>query len=391
MMIQLEENKGIPRSLLVMMAAMAGFSVANCYYNQPLLELIRHDFGTSEMAVNLVTVMTQIGYALGLCFITPMGDLYSRRRLITINMIGAAVMAVIIACSSNIVIVWGASVVLGACSVIPQMFMPLAGQYSRPENKDRNIGIILSGLLTGILASRVVSGFIGDWLGWRAMFVFAAVIMVACLAATLAMMPRVKRNFNGSYASLMSSVWHIFCTSSRIRLRSVRAAFGFGSMLAIWSCLAFHLADNPFHAGADMVGVLGICGIVGAVLASGMGNYIPRYGIRAFSIAGALIQLIAWAVAFFFGDTYVGLIAAIILVDVGLQCLQLSNQSGCIQEIPEASSRANTIFMTLYFIGGSIGTFCAGIGWETFGWGGVCLVGFAFAVISLIISLCSKS
>ena len=222
------------------------------------------------------------------------------------------------------------------------------------------------------------------------MFLFASLLMLACMAITLAMMPRLKSNFSGTYGSLMSSVWHILLTHRVIRLRSLRAAFGFGSMLAIWSCLAFRLAEAPFHAGSDMVGVLGLCGIVGAVLASGMGSYIPRFGIRVFSIVGALLQLVAWTISYLFGDTYAGLIAGIILVDVGLQCLQLSNQSGCIEEMPEASSRANTIFMTTYFVGGSFGTFCAGVGWETFGWTGVCSVGVVFALLSLSVTLCFK-
>jgi predicted MFS family arabinose efflux permease len=215
-------------------------------------------------------------------------------------------------------------------------------------------------------------------------------LMIICLIVTLLMMPDMKRNFNGSYLSLMKTVAHIFATHPRIRLNSIRAAFGFGSMLAIWSCLAFHLAEAPFHAGSDMVGMLGACGIAGAVAASGMGKYIPRFGIRCFSLIGATTQIAAWAIAFVFGDSYLGLIFAIILVDIGLQCQQLSNQSGCIQEIPEASNRANTIFMTTYFIGGSVGTFCAGQGWSAAGWTGVCIVGALFALTSLVISICQR-
>ena len=389
-MIELDEARGIPRLLLILMAAISGFTVANCYYCQPLLEMVRCDLVVSEVAANLITVVTQIGYALGLFFITPMGDLYSRRRLLVTNILMAGIMAVVIASAGNIAVVWGASIILGACSVVPQIFMPMAGQYSRPESKEQNIGIILSGLLTGILVSRVISGFIGDWLGWRAVYILAAVLMVVCFVVALLMMPRMKHNFSGTYVSLMLSVWHIFRTHPLIRLRSVRAAFSFGSMLAIWSCMAFHLADAPFHAGADMVGVLGLCGVVGAVSASGMGRFIPRYGIKAFSIFGASLQIAAWIVAYLFSDSYIGLIAGIILVDVGLQCLQLSNQSGCMKETPEASSRANTIFMTIYFLGGSLGTFCAGLGWDAFGWIGVCGVGMACALISLFIGLASK-
>ena len=390
-MKQLKENEGIERSLLLTMAVIAGLTVANCYYNQPLLEMIRHDMGVSQHAANLITVVTQIGYALGLCFLIPMGDLYSRRRIIVINMSVAAVMAVIIAFAQKVWIVWGASLLLGACSVIPQFFIPIAGQYSEKKNKSRNMGIVLSGLLTGILASRVVSGYVGEWLGWREMFIIAALIMIVCMILTLKIMPQIDSNYIGTYRGLMKSVFHIVASNARIRLYAIRAAFSFGSMMAIWSCLAFRLAQAPFFSGSEMVGTLGMCGIAGALAASGLGKLVNQWGIRKMSLYGACLQLVAWTTAYLFGDTYMGLIVAIILVDIGLQCLQLSNQSGCIQEMPEASNRANTIFMTTYFIGGSFGTYCAGLAWTHEGWMGVCAVGTVLAAISLCITICSKS
>lgn len=388
-MKQLKENEGIERSLLLTMAVIAGLTVANCYYNQPLLEMIRHDMGVSQHAANLITVVTQIGYALGLCFLIPMGDLYSRRRIIVINMSVAAVMAVIIAFAQRVWIVWGASLLLGACSVIPQFFIPIAGQYSEKKNKSRNMGIVLSGLLTGILASRVVSGYVGEWLGWREMFIIAALIMIVCMILTLKIMPQIDSNYIGTYRGLMKSVFHIVANNARIRLYAIRAAFSFGSMMAIWSCLAFRLAQAPFFSGSEMVGTLGMCGIAGALAASGLGKLVNQWGIRRMSLYGACLQLVAWTTAYLFGDTYLGLIVAIILVDIGLQCLQLSNQSGCIQEMPEASNRANTIFMTTYFIGGSFGTYCAGLAWTHEGWMGVCAVGAVLAAISLSITICS--
>lgn len=389
-MKQLKENEGIERSLLLTMAVIAGLTVANCYYNQPLLEMIRHDMGVSQHAANLITVVTQIGYALGLCFLIPMGDLYSRRRIIVINMSVAAVMAVTIAFAQKVWIVWGASLLLGACSVIPQFFIPIAGQYSEKKNKSRNMGIVLSGLLTGILASRVISGYVGEWLGWREMFIIAALIMIVCMILTLKIMPQIDSNYIGTYRGLMKSVFHIVANNARIRLYAIRAAFSFGSMMAIWSCLAFRLAQAPFFSGSEMVGTLGMCGIAGALAASGLGKLVNQWGIRRISLYGACLQLVAWTTAYLFGDTYMGLIVAIILVDIGLQCLQLSNQSGCIQEMPEASNRANTIFMTTYFIGGSFGTYCAGLAWTHEGWMGVCAVGAVLAAISLCITICSK-
>lgn len=389
-MRQLRENQGVPRSLLLMMAVVSGLTVANLYYNQPLLELIRSDLGISEIAANLITVVTQAGYALGLFFIIPMGDLYSRRRIAVVSMIGAAAMAVLIAVSSDVRMVWAASLLLGASSVVPQVFIPIAVQYSAPANKSRNMGIVLSGLLTGILASRVLSGMVGQWLSWRAMFYLAAVIVLVCCIVTAWMLPAMQLNFTGSYRQLMRSVADIFRSHPQIRLNSVRAGFAFGSMLTLWSCLAFHMAGEPFCAGSDMVGLLGLCGIAGAVCAGGIGKYVPRYGVRRFSIVGAALQVAGWATAFLLGNYYVGLILAIIICDFGLQCQQLSNQSGCIEEIPEASNRVNTIFMTTYFIGGSLGTFCAGWGWELGGWTGVSLVGSVFALCSLCISLAER-
>lgn len=385
--MNLAPNQGIPRHIIMLMAAMAGLTVANLYYNQPLLEMIRCDLQTSSSLANLIAVITQVGYALGLLFIVPTGDLISRRKIIVVCMVMAALMTATIGLSDNIHVIWGASLLMGACSIVPQLFIPIAGQFSKPENKARNMGYVLSGLLIGILAARVVSGMIGEWFGWRMMYYIAGVLMIICLALTLWLMPRMQKNFTGSYIGLMRSVVHIFLDHPRIRINSLRAAFGFGSTLSFWACLAFHIAGHPFYSGSDAVGYLGICGVASAMVASGIGKYIPRYGTKRFCIIGSICQIAAWGVAYAFGYTYLGLILSLVLVDSGLQCLQLSNQSACIQEVPEASNRANTIFMTTYFIGGSMGTFLAGQGWYVAEWQGVCLVGITFAIISLSVSL----
>jgi predicted MFS family arabinose efflux permease len=385
-MVELKENEGIPKGIVMAMAILAGITVSNLYYNQPLLEMISDDLGISQVTANLMTVITQVGYAFGLLFIIPSGDMFSRRRIITICMMIAAVMALVIGLSDNIYLICAVSLLLGATSVIPQLFMPVAGQFSQPKDKAKNIGYVLSGLLTGILAARVVSGFIGEWLSWRAMYYIASALMVICCVVSLRIMPEMKRNFLGTYSQLMLSVWTIFRTHPHIRLNSLRGGLAFGSMLSIWSCMAFHIAGKPFCAGSDMVGILGLCGMAGALAASGLGKYVPKYGIAKFSFFGASLQIIGWLIACIFGNGYLGLIVALITVDIGTQFQQLSNQTGCIAEIPEASNRANTIFMTLYFIGGSLGTFLSGLGWSMLGWNGVCIVGASFAMVSLVIT-----
>ncbi len=385
-MIQLEENKGIPRSILIMMSVVAGLTVANLYYNQPLLEEMKASLGANEVETNLITVITQAGYAAGLLFVVPLADMLSRRKIIMTNMATAVLMALVIAFTADIKVVWAASFILGMCSVVPQIFVPMAGLFSKPENKSRNMGYVLSGLLTGVLGARVVSGYLGDWIGWRAMFGIAALIMLICLAVTLKMLPVMRPSFKGSYPQLMRTVGEIFFSHPNIRLYSLRASCSFASMMSVWSCMAFHLSGSPFNAGSDKVGLLGLCGIAGAMVASGVGKYIPRFGILRFSTFGSIFQLIAWSIAFLFGGFYAGLALAIILVDIGAQCQQLSNQSGCLKEVPHASNRANTIFMTSLFIGGSVGTFCSGAIWPHWGWHGVCCVGILFGILSLFIS-----
>ena len=385
-MNELRENGGIPGGIILLMAVMAGLTVANIYYNQPLLGMISRDLGISHLTADMMTVVTQAGYAAGLMLVLPAGDLWSRRRIVITCMLASFLMLLAIALSDSIYLICAASFVLGVSSVVPQLFIPLTGQFSEPRNKARNMGFVLSGLLTGILAARVISGFMGGWLGWRAMFLSAAVLMIICTAVCLFLMPVTKTNFEGSYLSLLRSITGIVRDHPQIRLNSIRSAFGFGSMLALWACMAFHVSGAPFFCGSDAVGWLGLCGMTGAVAASGMGRIIPRFGVKRLCVTGAIIQLLGWGVSFLFGGTWAGLIAALILVDIGTQCQQLSGQSGALAEIPGASSRVNTIFMATFFTGGCLGTFFAGLGWEHWGWTGVCLTGALFASGSLLVS-----
>lgn len=385
-MIRLTPNNGIPRHILLMMAVMAGFTVANLYYNQPLLDMICREMGIKQVEANLITVVTQVGYALGLLFVVPLADMVSVRRIVVVCMSVAAISAVTIGLAENVWILWGASLMLGISSIMPQLFIPMAALYSRKENKSQNMGYVASGLVTGIVSARAISGYIGEWLGWRAMFFIVAGLMLTGLVLTLRMMPQVTISFQGTYRQLMQTVGHIFVSQPRIRLNSLRPAMSFASMLSIWSCMAFHLAGAPFYAGSDAVGMLALCGVVGAIAASGVGKLVPRVGILRMSVVGGCLQLAAWATAWLMGYSYAGLIVAIILADIGAQCLQISNQSGSLQQLPQATNRVNTIFMTIFFIGGSLGTFFSGLGWSIAGWTGVCIVGGLFASATILLS-----
>ena len=389
-MVRLQPDNGIPRHILLMMAILAGVTVANLYYNQSLLYMISRETGISQIQANLITVITQLGYALGLLFVVPMADMVPLRRIVMSCMTLAALSAITIGLAENVWLLWGASLMLGLSSIVPQLFIPMATLYSHPKNKTRNMGYVASGLITGIVSARAVSGYIGEWFGWRTMFFIVASLMLMGLLVTLRMMPQVSQTFHGTYRGLMHTVGSIFVSHPRIRFYSLRPTMSFASMLCIWSCMAFHLAQPPFNAGSDAVGMLSLCGVVGAIAVSGVVKYVPRIGILRMSVIGGCLQVMAWILAWQWGDTYAGLIAAIILADIGAQCLQVSNQSASLQQLPDATNRVNTIFMTTFFIGGSLCTFCSGLGWSAAGWSGVCIVGGCFASATLFLSAYEK-
>lgn len=387
---KLIENQGIPGYLLLILAIISGLAVANLYYNQPLLNDICRDLRVSEFTANLIPMVTQIGYALGLLFIIPLGDLYSRRRIIVINFSLLSISMLSIALSESIWFVLASSLVTGICSVMPQIFIPIASQFSRPEDKSKNVGILVSGLLTGILGSRVISGMVGEYWGWRTMYYLAAVIMFVCIFIVLKLIPDMSVNYKGTYKDLMHSLLTIFRQRPDIRLSSLRAGLCFGSFLALWACLAFKLSGAPLYAGNNVIGLLGLCGVAGALTASIVGRYVRILGVKRLNYIGCMIIMFSWAIMYIFQDTYLGFIIGIMLIDIGMQCIQLSNQTYVLTSVPNAANRVNTIFMTTYFVGGALGTFLAGLFWQEMQWEGVVTVGVSLTLLSLLITRFSK-
>ncbi len=387
MRIELKDNKGIPKTLLLLITFSTAFSVANIYYSQPLLEMIKLEFNISEVLVNGITMSAQIGYALGLFFIIPLGDMFNRRKIILINFSIITVSLLVIALSNNIYIILFASLIMGFSSVTPQIFIPLVSQYSTPENKGKNIGIVVSGLLIGILSSRVISGLIGSLLGWRSMFYLAAIIMLLFCTLIYYHFPSTTINFRGKYKELMNSLLSIIKEEPKLMLAATKSGLAFGSFLALWAMLAFKMAQAPFYAGGSTVGLLGLCGIVGALSASWLGKYVKQIGLFRINFIGVLLMITAWIIMYKYQDTYLGIILGIILLDIGMQCIQLGNQTSIFILRPKALNRMNTIFMTCYFIGGALGTFLAGLAWSKAEWTGVVMIGLMLTSLSLLINL----
>ena len=252
------------------------------------------------------------------------------------------------------------------------------------------MGVVVSGLLTGILASRIVSGIVGEMWGWRSMYYIAAMLMLVSFFVTVRVLPDIAPTFKGKYVDLMKSIFSLLKEFPQLRIYAVRAGLAFGSFLALWACLAFRMAQPPYYAGSDVVGLLGLCGIAGVFSASFVGKYVKLVGVKRFNYVGCVLMLLSWLLLLLFQNYYASLVIGIIIIDIGMQCIQLSNQTSMFEVSPKAANRVNTIFMTTYFVGGTLGTFLSGSVWAIGQWVGVGVVGILLVLASMCFNLFTK-
>lgn len=373
----------LTKPILWFLTIATGLIVANIYYNQPLLGLIAKDFNVTESTASKIAMLTQIGYAVGLFVILPLGDKVPRKKLILINMVLTMLFLLAMATATYFPLLYIISFAIGIVSVIPQLFVPMVAELSPETQRTQNIGMVMSGLLIGILASRLISGIIGDYFGWRAMFYGAFGLMFLTTIFIYLLLPNIQPNFKGAYSSLIQSVVYFAKTEPVLQLASFRGAMGFGALSAVFTTLVFHLEEAPFFADASIAGLFGLVGAVGAIAAAFVGKlakFIPKNTIITTAI---LIILLSWAFTLFAGFSYWGLVVGFILIDFGLQSTHIMNQSAFFSINIKASSRLNTVYMVSYFTGGSLGTFLGSIAWQHYGWTGVCFVGVLFTILAL--------
>jgi len=238
-------SAGIQRRLVLVMAVTAGLAVANNYYAQPLLATIARHFNVGEGAAGLLITVSQIGYALGLLAIVPLGDLLERRRLLT-SLLGLSVLALIAAAMSpTLGVLAGASLFVGLTSVVAQVIVPFAASLAAEHERGRVVGTVMGGLLIGILLARTVAGFVGDFLGWRAIYVLAAVLMVGLVLVLRRELPEYRELHVSSYPQLLRSVWQLVRDERVLRYRSVYGACVFASFSVFWTTAAFLLSAPP--------------------------------------------------------------------------------------------------------------------------------------------------
>jgi len=378
-----KEKPHLKSSTLWIMTIATGLVVANLYYNQPLLGDIANTYHVNSGKAGQVSMLTQIGYAVGMLLIVPLADMFKRKQLMVIDFAFVIIALLAAASAPNIHILLIASFFVGVFSLIPQLLIPMTAHLANPSERGKKIGVVMSGLLIGILLSRTISGFIGAHFGWRAVFYMAAALMVVMWAFIYFLLPEVEPDYKGNYKDLMKSLIVLIKNEPKLRMAAIRGALCFASFSAFWTTLTFLLKQN-FNQGSDVAGLFGLVGAFGAIAAGLMGRLSDKMDAYKLSTFTLLLIVISFIIFLFSGHSIAGLIIGVVLMDMGVQATHISNQAIIFSLSAQARNRINTIYMVTYFIGGALGAYIASLVWNTYQWTGVSWVGIVLSVIALL-------
>jgi predicted MFS family arabinose efflux permease len=372
--------------LIAFLAVTAGITVANIYYCQPILGAIARTFKTGYGAAARVATCTQLGYALGLLLLVPLGDIFERRRLIVTFTAASALVLVAVGYAPGLAVLVPLSLLLGTLSITPQLVVPYSAGLVPPENRGGVVGMVMSGLLIGILLSRTLSGFLNSIAGWRAVYFISAGIVFALAILLLLVLPRQcpEEQRDLHYGQLLASLLHLIRSESILRRHALVGAFGFASFSAFWTTLAFHLESLPGKYGSSTVGLFGLFGAAGAMAAPVAGRLADRYEARLVNGAALLLVMVSFAVMGIAGTSLVILAVGVTLMDAGVQASHISNQTRIYALQPALRNRLNSVYMFTYFLGGSLGSAIGSWAWTRFGWPGVCATAALFAAVGLV-------
>lgn len=382
-LIEQQAAPTLNRRLTWTMAVACGLSVANIYYCQPLLVLMARSFGVPESSAGVIATATQLGFALGLLLLVPLGDLFSRRYLISSSMIAVVLGLAAIALAPSLVVLAAASLIMGIASVVPQMIVPFAAGLARPEERGRVVGTVMSGLLIGILLARTVSGFVGAYLGWRAMYWIAAALMILLLITLYLSLPGEAPREKISYPNLLRSLWNLLLRESVLHEVSLFGGLTFGVFNALWVTLTFFLSSPLYHFNSNVIGLFGLVGVVGAVTATLVGKRADTINPRRITGLMMAAVLLAYVVFWLTGQFLWGVILGVILLDLGSQGAHISNQTRIYARPPVIHSRLNTVYMFSSFAGGALGSALATYAWSRASWLGVCVLGMVMIGLAL--------
>lgn len=381
----------VPRRCIALLAFAGGATVANLYYSQPLLAKIGAELHVRAGAVAVVSTATQLGYAVGLLLLVPLGDAVERRKLLVLTTLSIVGALLLVAASKTLPLLIISSAILGCATIVPQLVVPFAAHLAPPHQRGRVIGSVMSGLLIGVILSRSVSGFAAAYIGWRTTYVVAAVTMAALAVMLRFGLPKEPPDVDLRYGELLRSLGGLLRTEPILRRHAWIGACGFASFSVFWTSLAFHLQKLSPSYGTQTVGAFGIVGVTGALIAPIAGRLSDRFGVRALNGSGLAAMALAFVVMAISGTSLVLLAIGVILLDAGEQTSHISNQTRIFALDAALRNRLNAVYMVAFFIGGAAGSLAAGFAFQHLGWTAVCVAGGTFATAGLIVSAAGSS
>ncbi|MBF8179903.1 MFS transporter [Salmonella enterica] len=376
---------GLSPALIVLMSVATGLAVASNYYAQPLLDTIAHHFSLSASSAGFIVTAAQLGYAAGLLFLVPLGDMFERRTLIVSMTLLATGGMLITASSQSLSMMILGTALTGLFSVVAQILVPLAATLATPATRGKVVGTIMSGLLLGILLARTVAGLLANLGGWRTVFWVASALMALMAVALWRGLPKLKSDTHLNYPQLLGSVFSLFIHDKLLRTRALLGCLTFANFSILWTSMAFLLAAPPFGYSEGMIGLFGLAGAAGALGARPAGGFADKGKSHLTTTFGLLLLLLSW-LAIWLGHTSVlALIIGILVLDLTVQGVHITNQTVIYRLHPGARNRLTAGYMTSYFIGGAAGSLISASAWQHAGWAGVCLSGVTVALLNLLV------
>ncbi|EAR8488507.1 MFS transporter [Salmonella enterica] len=376
---------GLSPALIVLMSVATGLAVASNYYAQPLLDTIAHHFSLSASSAGFIVTAAQLGYAAGLLFLVPLGDMFEHRTLIVSMTLLAAGGMLITASSQSLSMMILGTALTGLFSVVAQILVPLAATLATPATRGKVVGTIMSGLLLGILLARTVAGLLANLGGWRTVFWVASALMALMAVALWRGLPKLKSDTHLNYPQLLGSVFSLFIHDKLLRTRALLGCLTFANFSILWTSMAFLLAAPPFSYSEGMIGLFGLAGAAGALGARPAGGFADKGKSHLTTTFGLLLLLLSW-LAIWLGHTSVlALIIGILVLDLTVQGVHITNQTVIYRLHPDARNRLTAGYMTSYFIGGAAGSLISASAWQHAGWAGVCLAGVTVALLNLLV------
>jgi predicted MFS family arabinose efflux permease len=388
------QNEPLSAPLVFTLAAGAGLSVASIYYSQPMLDIISKQFNAGIGAVGMVPMLTQAGYALGILLLAPLGDRHDRRTIIFIK--GLMLVAALLLCgfSGGLSALLIASFITGLTATVAQDIVPASAALAPERSRGKTVGTVMTGLLVGILLSRVVSGVVAEYFGWRTMYMIAALAVLLITLTLWRVLPRFAPGTSVSYPRLLLSLVHLWRHHQTLRRAALAQGLLSVGFSAFWSTLALMLSDH-FHLDSAVAGAFGLAGAAGAMAAPLAGSFADRIGPARVTQAGAALVTISFVLMFLLPLLPMPAQLALIVLctigfDLGVQATLVAHQTLVYGLAPEARSRLNALLFTVVFIGMATGAALGSLALAHWGWNGVVALSTLAGAAALAVRFASR-